>query len=67
VAPLFLPLVREWLEMTEQYDDEQLRLIVDFYRQMEQVFRDHVVRLREPAPAAPPAAAAPPAEAAPPA
>jgi hypothetical protein len=48
VAPAFLPLVREWQQMAAGYSDDELRLIVAFYRLMEQVFRDHVVRLREP-------------------
>jgi DNA-binding MarR family transcriptional regulator len=48
VAPLFLPMVREWQQMAAGYSDDELRLIVEFYRRMEQVFRDHVVRLREP-------------------
>ena len=47
VAPVFLPLVREWQQLAADYSDDELRLIVAFYRRMEQVFRDHVVRLRE--------------------
>jgi len=47
VAPLFLPLVRDWQQkVVVDYTDEQLALIVDFYGRMEQVFRDHVIRLR---------------------
>jgi DNA-binding MarR family transcriptional regulator len=48
VAPVFLPLVREWQEIAAGYSDDELQLIVAFYRRMEQVFRDHVARLREP-------------------
>jgi DNA-binding MarR family transcriptional regulator len=51
VAPVFLPMVREWQQMAADYSDEELRLILAFYRRMEQVFRDHVVRLRDPGPA----------------
>jgi DNA-binding MarR family transcriptional regulator len=48
VAPLFLPMVRDWQEqVVVNYTDDELRLIVDFYGRMEQVFRDHVVRLRD--------------------
>ena len=47
VAPVFLPMVREWQEMAADYSDEELQLIVAFYRRMEQVIRDHVIRLRE--------------------
>jgi DNA-binding MarR family transcriptional regulator len=62
VAPLFLPMVREWQEMAHQYSDDELRLIVEFYGQMEEVFRRHVVRLREPADPGPsPADPGPPA------
>ena len=46
VAPLFLPMVRDWQErVVADYTDDELRLIVDFYGRMEQVFRDQVVRL----------------------
>jgi predicted transcriptional regulator len=47
VATIFLPMVRDWQQMAGQYSDDQLRLIVDFYRQMEEVLRDHLIRLRE--------------------
>ncbi|HEV2376793.1 MAG TPA: MarR family transcriptional regulator [Streptosporangiaceae bacterium] len=47
VAPIFLPMVRAWQQMAERYSDDELRLIVDFYGRMEQVLRDHLVRLRE--------------------
>jgi hypothetical protein len=33
--------------MAARYSDDELRLIVDFYGHMEQVFRKHVVRLRD--------------------
>ena len=33
-------------EMAARYSDDELRLIVDFYGRMEQVFREHLVRLR---------------------
>jgi DNA-binding MarR family transcriptional regulator len=46
VAPLFLPMLREWQKLVTDYTDDELRLIVEFYGRMEQVFRDHVVRLR---------------------
>jgi len=47
VASVFLPMLRAWREMSAQYSDDELRLIVDFYGQMEQVFREHIVRLRD--------------------
>jgi hypothetical protein len=47
VAAIFLPMVRDWQGMAGQYSDDQLALIVDFYRQMEEVLRAHLTRLRE--------------------
>src|SRR5208282_2271297 len=49
VAPVFLPLVQAWQGEVARYTDDELRLIVEFYDQMEQVIRDHLVRLRGPA------------------
>src|SRR5712691_2781544 len=46
VASVFLPVMRDWREMSARYSDDELRLIVDFYGRMEQVFRNHLVRLR---------------------
>ena len=49
VASVFRPMVRAWQEMAERYSDDELRLIVEFYGQMEQVIREHLARLRGPA------------------
>jgi DNA-binding MarR family transcriptional regulator len=46
VAPAFLPLVLGWQEVVTQYSDDELRLIVEFYGQMEDVIRAHIARLR---------------------
>jgi DNA-binding MarR family transcriptional regulator len=46
VATIFAPMLRSWREMSARYSDDELRLIVDFYGRMEQVFREHLVRLR---------------------
>ena len=46
VAMVFVPMLRAWREMASRYSDDELRLIVDFYARMEQVLRDHIVRLR---------------------
>ncbi len=46
VASVFLPVLRDWRELATGYSDDELRLIVDFYARMEQVFRNHLVRLR---------------------
>jgi len=50
VATVFLPMVRAWQQMASRYTDDELRLIVDFYGRMEQVLREHLVRLRDSAP-----------------
>jgi DNA-binding MarR family transcriptional regulator len=47
VASVFLPMVRAWQEMAERYSDDELRLIVEFYGQMEEVLRQHIVVLRD--------------------
>jgi DNA-binding MarR family transcriptional regulator len=47
VASVFLPVMRDWREMSARYSDDELRLIVDFYARMEQVFRAHLARLRD--------------------
>jgi DNA-binding MarR family transcriptional regulator len=49
VAPVFLPMIRDWQEMAAGYDDDELRLIVEFAGRMEQVLRAHLIRLRGPA------------------
>src|SRR5437899_5478493 len=46
VASVFLPVMRDWRELAARYSDDELRLIVDFYARMEQVFRNHLIRLR---------------------
>jgi DNA-binding MarR family transcriptional regulator len=46
VASVFLPVLRDWRELAIRYSDDELRLIVDFYARMEQVFRNNLVRLR---------------------
>ena len=46
VASVFLPVMRDWRELATRYSDDELRLIVDFYGRMEQVFRNHLIRLR---------------------
>lgn len=36
-----------WQRMADRYNDDDLRLIVEFYGQMEEIIRDHLARLRE--------------------
>jgi DNA-binding Lrp family transcriptional regulator len=50
VATVFLPMVRAWQNMAERYSDDELRLIVEFYGQMEQVLQQHITVLRDSAP-----------------
>ena len=47
VAPLFAPMVADWQRLASQYSDDELRLIVEFYDQMEQIIRKHLARLRD--------------------
>jgi DNA-binding MarR family transcriptional regulator len=49
VAGLFLPMMRAWREMAARYSDDELRLIIDYYARVEQVLREHLARLRDPA------------------
>src|SRR6266581_4426897 len=39
VASVFRPMIRDWQEVAAHYSDDELRLIVDFYGRMEEVFR----------------------------
>ena len=48
VAAVFRPMMRDWQQMAARYSDDELRLIVGFYDQMEEVLRSHLTRLREP-------------------
>ena len=47
VATVFAPMVADWQQLAERYSDDELRLIVEFYDQMERVIRKHLTRLRE--------------------
>src|SRR5215469_12791476 len=47
VAPVFGPMMGAWQRMTDQYTDDELRLIVAFYGQVQDIIRDHLARLRE--------------------
>jgi DNA-binding MarR family transcriptional regulator len=48
VAPVFQPMIRDWQKLAAAYTDDELRLIVEYYGRMEQVIREHLIRLREP-------------------
>jgi MarR family len=47
VAPVFAPMVGGWQRITDQYADDELRLIVAFYGKVEDIIRDHLIHLRE--------------------
>jgi DNA-binding MarR family transcriptional regulator len=47
IAPVFGPMLGAWHRLTDQYTDDQLRLIVAFYDQVEGVIRDHLAHLRD--------------------
>ena len=47
VASVFAPMVADWQELAARYTDDELRLIVGFYDQMEMIIRKHLGRLRE--------------------
>jgi len=47
VATVFAPMITECLQLAGRYTDDELRLIVGFYDEMEQVIRRHLARLRE--------------------
>jgi len=52
VASVFAPMVANWQELAARYTDDELRLIVGFYDQMEQIIRGHLTKLREQLPPA---------------
>ena len=47
VGSVFLPMVRAWQKIASRYSDDELRLIVEFYGQMEEVLRQHIAVLRD--------------------
>src|SRR5215831_150537 len=47
VASVFATMLRHWRDMASRSSDDELRLIVDFYGRVEQVFRKHLIRLRD--------------------
>jgi predicted transcriptional regulator len=47
VGPVFAPMLADWRRVAAHYDDDQLRLIVEFYGRMEQIIQEHLARLRQ--------------------
>jgi hypothetical protein len=46
VAPVFAPVVTAWRAVAAQYTDDELRLILRFQNQLEQIMRDRLIELR---------------------
>jgi DNA-binding transcriptional ArsR family regulator len=46
VGPVFGPMMGAWQRVAAKYSDRDLRLIVEFYGQIEEIIRDHLARLR---------------------
>src|SRR6516225_4979692 len=46
VAPVFIPVIAAWRAVAAQYTDDELRLILRFQNQLEQIMRDRLVELR---------------------
>jgi DNA-binding transcriptional ArsR family regulator len=46
IGPVFGPLMGGWRRLADQYTDEELRLITQFYLELQDVIRDHLARLR---------------------
>jgi DNA-binding transcriptional ArsR family regulator len=46
VAPVFAPIVTAWRAVAAGYSDDELRLILGFQQQLEQIMRDSLIELR---------------------
>ena len=46
VAPVFAPVVAAWRAVAARYTDDELRLILGFQNQLEQIMRDRLIELR---------------------
>ena len=46
VAPVFAPVIAAWRNVAARYTDDELRLILGFQEQLEQIMRDRLVELR---------------------
>ena len=46
IGPTFGPLVKAWRATAASYSDEELRLLLDFQRQLEDIVRGQLARLR---------------------
>lgn len=46
VAPVFAPVIAAWRAAATRYTEEELRLILGFLNQLEQIMRDRLIELR---------------------
>jgi hypothetical protein len=46
IAPTFGPLVKAWRATAASYSDEELQLLLDFQRRLEDIVRGQLARLR---------------------
>ena len=47
IGPVFGPMLGTFQRLADQYTDDDLQLIVEFYAHLEDIIRDHLTRLRE--------------------
>ncbi|HUB41868.1 MAG TPA: MarR family transcriptional regulator [Streptosporangiaceae bacterium] len=47
VAPVFGPMLGAMQQLADEYTDDELQLIVQFYAQLQDILRNHLARLRE--------------------
>jgi DNA-binding MarR family transcriptional regulator len=47
VAPVFAPVIKAWRGAAAGYSDDELRLILDFQRQVADIMRDQLAQMRE--------------------
>lgn len=50
VVTVFAPMLAAWTTVADGYTDAELELIIGFQAKSEQVLKDHLARMREPAP-----------------
>jgi DNA-binding MarR family transcriptional regulator len=46
IAPVFAPMVKSWRAAAANYSDDELRLLLNFQLEIEQIIRDQLARLR---------------------
>jgi DNA-binding MarR family transcriptional regulator len=46
MAPVFAPVLKAWRATAGRYSDDELRLILEFQLQVEQIMREQLIRLR---------------------